>query len=107
MLLGIDHLVLAVADPDAAAAELEAKLGLTSGGGGRHEAMGTFNRLIWLGDAYLELVGVFDRELALESWFGRPVVESLDRGGGLVTWVVAVDDIDEALRWAPPDAGLT
>ena len=71
VLLGIDHVVLAVDDPDAAAAELEAKLGLAATGGGRHEALGTFNRLVWLGDSYLELIGVFDRELAARE-LARP-----------------------------------
>ncbi|MBA2720221.1 MAG: VOC family protein [Chloroflexi bacterium] len=106
MLLGIDHVVLACADPDATAAELESKLGIAATGGGRHEALGTWNRLVWLGDAYLELVGVFDPELASRSWFGRPVLAALELGGGLVTWAVAVDDLDETLRWAPPTAGL-
>ena len=106
MLLGVDHVVLATADPDAAAGDLETRLGLAATGGGRHEALGTWNRLIWLGDAYLELVGVFDAALASETWLGRPVLATLERGGGLVTWAVAVDDLDETLRWAPPDAGL-
>ena len=106
MLLGIDHLVLATPDPDATAAELEAKLGLVATGGGRHPALGTFNRLAWLGDAYLELIGVFDRGLAARSWLGRPVLEALDAGRGLVTWAIAVEDLDAALRWAPPDGGL-
>jgi hypothetical protein len=107
MLLGIDHVALATDDPDATAAELERKLGLAAGGGGRHEALGTFNRLIWLGDAYLELVGAFDRDLAASNWFGRPVVAALEAGGGLATWAIAVDDVDEALRWGPPDGGLS
>lgn len=106
MLLGIDHVVLACADPDATATELEVRLGLAATGGGRHEALGTLNRLVWLGNAYLELVGVFDAELATRSWLGRPVLDALERGGGLVTWAVAVDDLAETLRWAPPDAGL-
>ena len=106
VLLGIDHVVLATDDPDATAEELEAKLGLAATGGGRHEALGTFNRLVWLGDAYLELIGVFDPELAAASWLGREVLASLADGGGLVTWAIAVDDLDGALRWAPPDAGL-
>jgi Glyoxalase-like domain len=106
MLLGIDHVVLACVEPDATAAEVEARLGLKAKGGGRHESLGTWNRLIWLGDAYLELVGVFDRDLAIGSWLGRPVLAALERGGGVVTWAVAVDDLDETLRWAPPDAGL-
>jgi hypothetical protein len=107
VILGIDHVVLAVDDPDAAAAELEARLGLTASGGGRHHALGTFNRLVWLGDSYLELIGVFDRGLAERSWLGGPVLAALERGGGMATWAVAVDDLDAQLRWAPPSAGLT
>jgi hypothetical protein len=37
MLLGIDHLVIAVRDPDAAASTLEQDLGIAFTGGGRHE----------------------------------------------------------------------
>jgi len=107
MLLGIDHVVLACRDPDAAAAMLETRLGLAASEGGRHEGLGTENRLVWLGDAYLELVGVFDSDQAQSSWLGRPVLALLDAGdGGLVSWAVAIDDLDETLRWAPPDAGL-
>ena len=94
MLLGIDHLVIACADPDAAAADLERELGLRAGGGGRHEAVGTFNLLVWLGDTYLELIGVFDRVLAEGSWIGAPTVRVLDGGGGLATWAAATDDIE-------------
>src|SRR6187397_3097974 len=106
MLAGIDHVVLAVEDPDAAAATLADKLGLEATGGGRHEAMGTFNRLVWLGDSYLELIGVFDRELAARSWLGPAVLAAIERGGGLATWAVAVDDLDRQLTWLPPDAGF-
>jgi Glyoxalase-like domain len=106
MILGIDHVALATADPDATAADLEARLGLAAGGGGRHEALGTFNRLIWLGDAYLELIGVFDPALARRSWLGKPVLDALASGSSLVTWVIAVDDLDGALRWGPPEGGL-
>ena len=91
MLLGIDHLVIAIADPDAAAALLEAELGLAATGGGRHET-GTHNRLAFLGDAYLELIGVWDRGLALAHPIGAAVVRALDAGApGLVTWALATD----------------
>jgi hypothetical protein len=106
MLAGIDHVVLAVEDPEAVAATLAEKLGLEATGGGRHEAMGTFNRLVWLGDSYLELIGVIDRELAVRSWLGPPVLAAIERGGGLATWAVAVDDLDRQLTWLPPDAGF-
>jgi Glyoxalase-like domain len=94
MLVGIDHLVIAVVDPDAAAAELDARLGLAAGAGGRHEALGTFNRLVWLGDTYLELIGVFDPRLAAGSWVGAPTLRALERGGGLATVALATDDIE-------------
>ncbi len=95
MLTSIDHLVIAVADPDGAAAELEASLGLRATGGGRHERLGTFNRLVWLGDSYLELIGVWDRTLAETSWIGGPTVRALGHGGGLVTFALASDALAE------------
>ncbi len=101
MLLGIDHLVIAVADPDAAAADLEAAVGLVATGGGRHERMGTRNRLVWLGDTYLELIGVWDRDLAAASWVGAPTLRALatigestgEATGALATWALASDDL--------------
>ena len=92
MLLGIDHLVIAVPDPDAAAADLEAALGIAATGGGRHEQAGTFNRLIFLGDTYLELIGVWDRALASAHPIGAAALAALDAGApGLVTWAIATD----------------
>jgi catechol 2,3-dioxygenase-like lactoylglutathione lyase family enzyme len=94
VLLGIDHLVIATPDPDAAAEAMERVLGLKASGGGRHEALGTFNRLIWLGDSFVELIGVFDHGLAEGSWAGRPTLEALESGGGLAAWAIATDDIE-------------
>lgn len=97
MLLGIDHLVIAVRDPDAAAAELERDAGLAFTGGGRHEAMGTLNRLAFLGDTYLELIGVSDRVLVESSVtfaVGRTTMAVLDEGHeGLATYALATDDV--------------
>ncbi len=97
MLTGIDHLVIACGDPHAAAMELEGLLGLRATGGGSHQALGTFNRLIWLGDSYLELIGVTDRALAEASWIGAPTVRALDAGGGLATWAARTDSIAATL----------
>jgi hypothetical protein len=91
MLFGIDHLVIAVDDPDASAAELEAALGLVATGGGRHDT-GTHNRLVFLGDAYLELIGAWDRDLARAHPIGAAVVRALDANApGLVTFALATD----------------
>jgi hypothetical protein len=109
MFLGIDHLVIAVADPGHAALQLERDLGLAANGGGRLDALGTFNRLVWLGDSYLELIGVVDRARAEASWIGTPTLRALDAGGGLATWAIATDAIDSdvaALRAAGSDVGV-
>jgi Glyoxalase-like domain len=93
MLLGLDHLVIAVADPDPAAAELERRVGLACTGGGRHPSWGTHNRLAWFGDTYAELIGVFDRSLAPTGAVSRAVLAALDEGAaGLVSFALATDD---------------
>ena len=103
MIRGIDHLVIACADPDAAANELESALGLTAVGGGRHEGMGTFNRIVWLADgSYLELIGVEDREAALGTPVGAAVVATLDaHGGGLATWALRDDELEVTVNALP------
>lgn len=97
-LLGIDHLVVAVRDPDSAAVDLEHELGLAFRGGGQHATAGTWNRIAFLGDAYLELIGVFDRAMVLASpsfAVGQAAATVLDLGHeGLATWAVAVDDCE-------------
>jgi hypothetical protein len=94
VLVGIDHLVIAVLDLDDAVARLRARLGIVAGGGGIHPSLGTANRLAWFGDSYLELITVTDRERATESWLGGPTVRILDeRGGGFVAYALASDDL--------------
>jgi glyoxalase-like protein len=111
MLLGIDHLVVAVRDPDAAAVAVERELGLAVTGGGRHEAWGTFNRLAFLGDTYLELIGVFDRSLAeaaeRDSVVGAALA-LLDAGAeGLATYALATDDLGaEVTRLRAAGSGI-
>jgi hypothetical protein len=99
MIRGIDHLVIACDDPDAAAGELAATLGIACTGGGRHEAFGTRNRLAFLADgSYLELIGVSDPDLARRSPVGAAALQALEtNGGGLATWAVLVDDAATAV----------
>jgi hypothetical protein len=52
----IDHVIYAAADLDEAAARIERELGLAVHGGGRHEGLGTHNRIVPLGGGYLELL---------------------------------------------------
>ena len=101
MLTGIDHVLIACADPDAAAVELEAAVGLRASAGGRHEVPGTFNRLVWLGDSFIELIGVWDPERAARWWWGRPALAVLERGGGYMGVVLASDDLAVRRRRPP------
>jgi catechol 2,3-dioxygenase-like lactoylglutathione lyase family enzyme len=95
MLNAIDHVVIAVTNLEAAAAAVETHLGLSPGGGGRHEAQGTHNVLFWLGDSYLELMGVFDASLARASWWGVHVLALLEHGeAGYAGLALRSDDLD-------------
>lgn len=99
MIRGIDHLVIAVPDPDAAADELESTLGVACTAGGRHTGAGTFNRIAWLADgAYLELIGVDDRALAERSPIGAAALRTLDeQGAGLAAYALLVDDLADTV----------
>lgn len=108
MLLGIDHLVIAVADLDEAAVRLEQELGLAATDGGVHPALGTRNRLAWLGSSYIELLAIMTPDVAGHAWIGAPVLGALARGGGLATWAVGTDGLDaelERLRALRSDLG--
>ena len=94
MASAIDHIVIAVKDPDAAAAELTETVGVAFTGGGRHTGLGTFNRIAFLGDAYLELLGVEDAALAANWAVGAAAVSALARGGGFATYAL----VDDAIR---------
>src|ERR1035437_4796234 len=91
----IDHILISCQDPEAAAAAVETELGLEATGAGRHTALGTFNRLIWLGDSFIELIGIEARKLAEASWVGRPVVRAAEAGGGFAMWAAATKGIRE------------
>jgi hypothetical protein len=89
-----DHVIWATADLDAAAERLEQTYGLRAGGGGRHDGMGTHNRIVPLGRGYLELLAVADAEEAAGSALGRAVTERVARvGEGLMGWAVSTDDV--------------
>lgn len=98
MLLGIDHLVIAVRDPDAAATALQTAAGIAWTGGGRHASMGTLNRLAFVGDSYLELISVFDpgRVVANPGFaVGAAALAILDGGReGFATYALATDDLE-------------
>jgi len=92
----IDHVVLPVADLALAAAELETRYGLASIEGGRHPAWGTANRIVPLGDTYVELVAVTDPETAANSAFGMWIADATP--GQPLGWAVRTDAIEAVGR---------
>ncbi len=104
MRLAIDHLAVSAATLAEGAAAVEAALGVGLTGGGEHPAMGTHNRLLSLGDLYLEVIAV--NPAAPPP--GRPRWFDLDRFRGpprLTTWICRCDDLPAALAAAPPARG--
>jgi hypothetical protein len=86
--------VYAVPDLDEAAVRFRGEFGLDSTEGGRHERWGTANRIVPLGDQYLELVAAVDEPMAAETAFGRGVLERAARGRGWFTIAAVADDLD-------------
>ncbi len=94
----LDHVLLAVADLALAGQEIESRHGLTSIDGGRHPAWGTANRIVPLGDSYLELVAVVDAAKAAESVFGRWVASGVSITARPLGWAVRTSQLDEIVR---------
>jgi hypothetical protein len=92
----LDHVIIAVPDLEAAARELEARHGLVSVEGGRHAGWGTANRIVPLGETYIELITVVDETEAVASVFGCWVERGLrSRPGRPLGWVARTDRLDE------------
>jgi catechol 2,3-dioxygenase-like lactoylglutathione lyase family enzyme len=86
MLLGIDHIVIAVHDLEAASRDYE-KLGFTVVIGGRHP-VGTYNGLISLADgSYIEIIAFYQPNPNHRWW------KPLQIGEGLVDFCMQTDDL--------------
>ncbi|HEX6757160.1 MAG TPA: VOC family protein [Propionibacteriaceae bacterium] len=87
----LDHVLIPLADLSKAVTGFERRYGLVSVEGGRHTDWGTANRIVPLGDSYLELVAVVDPAEASQSAFGRWVANA--RAGQPLGWAVRTDDL--------------
>lgn len=103
----LDHLVVAAADLDTGRQYIEDLLGVRTEAGGRHDTIGTHNRLLRLGDdQYLEIIAI-DRDappperprfFALDDPAMQAAIQSRPR---LITWVARASDLDEAAAYPP------
>jgi hypothetical protein len=89
----IDHAVVAVRDLDRAGRWMEETFGLGSVEGGVHPAWGTANRIVPLGQDYIELLAVADSEVAARSPLGRATTAATEHAEhALLTWCMACPD---------------
>jgi hypothetical protein len=93
MLTGLDHVIIGVNKLDEATQIFQEKLGLVASGGGKHPSGGTENRIIVIGDTYLELITVRAPEEAQQS-----IRERLAKGDGYLNCIFGSDDIEADSR---------
>ncbi len=93
MIVGVDHILIAVEDMNGAM-EAFRRLGFQVSSGGEHPRMGTYNALVPLSDgAYLELIGVKDGALAEQFPNSRLVLRALGRENRIATFALVSNDL--------------
>ncbi|MEO7022489.1 MAG: VOC family protein [Ktedonobacteraceae bacterium] len=88
MLTSLDHIIIGVHNLAEATHTFEHALGLVPSGGGIHPMGGTANRIIVIGDTYLELIVIDRPEEAHES-----IRQRLAQGEGYLNFVLASDNL--------------
>ena len=105
MLLRFDHLAVSALDLAEGVAVVEQALGVALAGGGQHPHMATHNRLLGLGDLYLEVIAADPAQQAPKwpRWFDLDNFESAPR---LTNWVACCDSISAAVAASPDGVGI-
>jgi hypothetical protein len=94
----IDHAIIGARDIEAVADRLWERHGLASLPGGRHVGWGTHNRIVPLGGAYLEIIGVADENEALRDPMGRWLLANTATRDPLMAWCCETGDIERVAR---------
>lgn len=101
----LDHLIFAVPELYAGAARVEELIGAEAAPGGRHQGLGTHNRLVGLGPGrYLEIIAIDPEQPdpTRPRWFGLDDLAEPT----LVTWCARAPDILERLIARGRQAGI-
>lgn len=104
-MLRLDHLAVSATTLAEGVDWVETALGVALAPGGEHALMSTHNRLLGLGDLYLEVITTnpaapkppHPRWFDLDNFTGAP---------RLTNWIVACDDLDAALAALPQGVGV-
>ena len=103
-MLRLDHLAVVAGRLEDGVAAVEKLLGVAMVGGGKHPLMGTHNRLLGLGDLYLEVISIDPAAPTPD----RPRWFDMDRFIGpprLANWVAACDEIETEVALGPAGIG--
>lgn len=104
-MLGFDHIAISAKDLASGVDAVEAALGVALAGGGEHAHMATHNRLLGLGDLYLEVIAAnpaaprpaWPRWFDLDNFYGRP---------RLTNWVACSESLTVDLALCPDGTGV-
>ncbi len=104
-MLKLDHIAVAAAKLDEGVAVVEEALGVPLSGGGEHPLMGTHNRLLGLGDVYLEVISINPDAPAPDHprWFDLDHFTGAPR---LTNWICRCDDLEAAIAASPDGVGV-
>lgn len=103
-MLAFDHIAISATTLAEGVEAVESALGLPLAGGGQHDHMATHNRLLGLGDLYLEVISI-DPSRTPPAW---PRWFDLDNFSGpprLTNWVARCDDLAAELALSPAGTG--
>lgn len=103
-MLTFDHIAISASTLDEGVEAVEAALGVRLAGGGEHAYMATHNRLLGLGDLYLEVIAAnpaaprpkWPRWFDLDNFVDKP---------RLTNWVARSKSISADLAICPPGTG--
>lgn len=100
----LDHIAVIAANLDDGVAHVADALGVTPAGGGEHPMTGTHNRLLDLGDVYLEVIAI-NPAAGLPKLARWDVLQRLNGPPRLANWIVRSDDLDRDFADSPDSPG--
>lgn len=104
-MLRFDHLAVSALDLAEGVAVVEQALGVALAGGGQHPHMATHNRLLGLGDLYLEVIAA-DPSARAPDWPRWFDLDNFQRQPRLTNWVACCDSISAAVVASPDGVGI-
>lgn len=103
-MLAFDHIAISATSLAEGVEAVETALGLPLAGGGQHAHMATHNRLLGLGDLYLEVIAADPGQPApaWPRWFDLDAFTGPPR---LTNWVARCDDLAAEIALSPAGTG--